>query len=301
MMKLCFIANPASGSAAQLEAIKPMLQDHPLWLTQQPGDAVRLAARAAQEGYEAVVAVGGDGTVNEVANGLITSATNAALGIVPLGTGNDLARTLGLSNDPVQALTQLQTGRRAPLDAIAVWHAGNLAYAVNVASGGIAGIVAEQLTSELKQAWGPLAYLLGTLKVLPDIEPYETLLRLDDEVEQRVRVLNLFVANGRWVAGGKLVAPHARVDDGLLDVVILEMGSVMEMAALAARFAAGGALSGPCVHTRRARRIEVRSTPGLAFNVDGEWLTDQPVSFEVLPAQLQVLVGPDYDPAPPAA
>lgn len=191
----------------------------------------------------------------------------------------------------------LLEGRTVPLDVFEVEQGSHRCYGANVAAGGFSGEVGEALTQDFKKQWGPLAYLLGAINVLPELEAYETHLTLDGE-EQRVETFNLFVANGRTVAGGKLVAPEARVDDGLLDVVVVRAGTTIDMAGLVARFVAGEHMESPFIDTYRARTVSIRSTPGLHFNVDGELLTEEPISFRLHPDALSVVAGRDYVSAP---
>ncbi len=295
-MKPCCILNPNSGSYALFQEILPQVEAAGglCWHTEGEGHAELLARQAGIEGFSPVVAVGGDGTVNEVVNGLMhLDAPRPALGILPFGTGNDLARTLCLPLKAGSAVETLLAGRTVPLDVFEVEQDGFKRYGVNVAAGGFSGEVGEALTQEFKKQWGPLAYLLGAINVLPELESYETYLCLDGE-ERRVDAFNLFVANGRSVAGGKVVAPLARLDDGLLDVIVVRAGDALDMTALAARFVAGEHMASPFIERHQARTVTIRSTPGLYFNVDGELLSEKPIAFRILPDALSVVAGPDY-------
>ncbi len=298
-MKPCCIVNPNSGSYERFKLIRPHFEETggTCWETAEEGNGRKLAARAAREGFDPVVAVGGDGTVNEVVNGLMEVQQRPTLGILPFGTGNDLARSLVLPTDPEEALELLFSPRRVPLDVFTVEQGSTKRYGVNVAAGGFSGTVGEVLTQDFKKQWGPLAYLLGAVKVLPDLEPYETFLQLDGE-ETQVEAYNLFVANGRTVAGGKSVAPSAFLDDGLLDVVVIRAGTALDMAALTARFAAGEHMRSPLIDHYRVSSVSIRSTPGLHFNVDGELLGEEPITFRIVPHALQTYAGVAY-PMPP--
>jgi diacylglycerol kinase (ATP) len=253
-----------------------------------------LARKAAEEGFEVVVAAGGDGTINEVVNGIIASGAGATLGIVPLGTGNDLSRTLDIPTDPRDALALIHSGERRPLDTFVVETSNGPIYGINAAAGGFSGQVGEVLTSELKANWGPLAYLIGAASLIPDIQGYKTYISYDAGVPEYVNALNIIVANGRTVAGGKRVSPLSNPEDGLLDVVIVKKGSVVELGDVAARLVAGNLLSSPIITHRLARSIRVESEPGMWFNVDGELITREPVTISVRAASLDVVVGTDY-------
>jgi diacylglycerol kinase (ATP) len=294
-MRLCLITNPGSGSAEALDALRPLLAQAGAeeWPSTGPSDTPTLAEGAARTGrFDAVVACGGDGTINEVVNGLMAApaAARPALGILPLGTGNDLARTLALPPDHRDALAVLLQGRTAPLDVFHLKAPDADRYGVNVAAGGFSGAVGEALSEDLKKRWGPLAYLIGAMKALPELTPFRTTITLDDAPPRMLDSFNVFVANGRYVAGGKLVDPDAEVGDGLLDVVVVKAGTAADMAALAARFVAGQHHGSPMMEGYRARTVRVESEPGMLFNVDGELVTQEPITFTLHPAALRVVV-----------
>ena len=295
------IHNPASGSASLFEELRPALASRgwELVATDAPRAARALAEQAVRDAVDVVVAAGGDGTITEVADGLVATGdaeTGPALGVLPLGTGNDLARSLAVPLDPAGALAALDAGRTAPLDVIAVWIAGALhGYAVNVAAGGFSGRVDEHMSAETKERWGPLAYLFGAAKALPDLAGYETTLAYDDLTAERIDALNIIVANGRTCAGGKRVAPCADPHDGLLDVVVVRYAPLLDLAGVAARLALGGDyVDGDRVVARRVREVAIHSDPPMLFNVDGELLPEaRDIRFRTLPGALRVVVGPD--------
>ena len=257
------------------------------------------AAQAARDGVERVVAAGGDGTIHLVANGLMevgqTADERPVLAVLPLGTGNDFARTLGLPLDDLATCFRcLPEGPRRRLDLIRYRHEGEDGYAVNACAGGFAGTVGEVLSDELKASWGPLAYLVGAARLVPDITDYRTTVWWDDGPPERLDAYNVVVANGRTAAGGQPVAPRASPEDGLLDVVIVRAGSVLDIARIAARMLAGDYLEDDQIVFNRVTRVRIESTPGMWFNVDGELRTNEPVEFEAVPGALRVVVGPDY-------
>lgn len=301
-MRVLFNSNAGSAPSADVDALRAV-PDIDLVECEDPNATVAAAADAARAGHERVVAAGGDGTVHLVANGLMEGAASVearpVLGILPLGTGNDLARTLGipLGLPPVAAFEFVRQAEARPLDLIRVTHPGCeglTRYAANACAGGFSGAVDEVLTSEIKGRWGPLAYLVGAVKALPDLTDYRTEISWDDGPPERVDAFNVVVANGRTAGGGKPVAPRASPEDGLLDVVVIRAGSGLDVARLVARVMAGDYLDDDHVLFRRARRVEVRSTPGMWFNVDGELRTNDPVTFEAVPNALRAAVGLDY-------
>jgi diacylglycerol kinase (ATP) len=292
-MRALVLVNPSAGSsdaAPRLLAAAKGLDEIEFRDLDAPGAARRLAAGASAEGFDRVVAAGGDGTVHEVVLGLMEGAPGASLGVIPLGTGNDLARSLGIPLDPLAALDVIRKGGDAAIDLVRVEAPGARSWCVNVAAGGFSGQVDEVLTEELKAAWGPLAYLRGAITVLPDLTGYATTIAYDDGAFEAVEALNVIVANGRTCAGGLQVAPCAELADGLLDVVVVRHGSLLDLASVGAALLRGEYLGHPAVGHRRARRVRVTSRPGMWFNVDGELLTKEPVDFAVVPGALRVVV-----------
>lgn len=296
-MKTCVILNPNAGTALAQEQLAEHLQRLPgltIAETKEPGDARRLAAKAAHDGCDVVVAAGGDGTINEVLNGLAADFGRAAFGILPLGTANDFARTINVPADVPAAVDILLDGQREQVDLIC-YTGEEIRYFINASAGGFSGLVNEALTDEMKQNWGPLAYLRSAAGVLPNLTDYRTFIACDDEPEEKLQLYNMVVANARYVAGGVPIAPEAQLNDGLADVVLVPAASMLELAVLGPQILLGSHLTSELVLFRRARKISVRSEPGMWFNVDGELIGNVPATFEVLPRVLKLVVGP---PAP---
>jgi diacylglycerol kinase (ATP) len=299
-MRSCVILNPNAGSVDDLARIEETLgkrESVVVRRTAAAGDAERLAAEAVGEGFELVVAAGGDGTLNEVVNGLVAGFGRTRLGILPLGTGNDFARTIGVPADLDAALEVLAAGRLRRIDVgrVELRHAETSAavrrYFVNVSAGGFAGVMSERMDDEVKSRWGPLAYLRTALETFAEREGYSTVLTLDGGEVLSLPVYNVVVSNARFVAAGIPVAPQAELDDGLLDVMIVPESSIPQLAALVPQVLLGRHTESGLVELRRARRIEVRSEPPMPFNVDGELVGESPAIFEALPRVLDVVVG----------
>ena len=303
-MLVLYNSNAGSASDADIDALRtyPGVE---LVACENPGATISAAAAAA--GHDIVVAAGGDGTIHLVANGLMDAGDSAAsrpiLGVLPLGTGNDFARTLGLPLNcpPGPAIESISHAPTRVLDLIRVSHPdgeGKTQYAVNVCAGGFSGAVDEMLTDELKATWGPLAYLVGAVKALPQLDGYRTTLAWGGGPAEAVEAFNIVVANGRTAGGGRPVAPRANPEDGLLDVVLIRTGSGIDVARLLARAAAGDYLDDDDVVFNRVDRVAIESRPGMWFNVDGELRTNAPITFEDVPGALRVAVGPDYTAEP---
>lgn len=294
------ILNPDAGSADNAGHVRRWTESrHDVVYRESPDEKTcrQLVRQAVAEGVERVAAAGGDGTVNIVVNAMLDAAAEVVLGVLPLGTGNDLAYTLGLSHDISGALDALEEGRERRIDVFQLEAEDETRYGVNVAAGGFSGQVDEVLTPQMKATWGPLAYILGVTQALPDLKQYRTYITFDRRSRERVRALNVVVANGRTAGGGRPVAPTANPCDGLLDVVIVKWGRATELAEVGTRLVAGSYLGSELVTHRRVREISVASTPGMWFNVDGELLTNEPVTVRVLPRRLRVVVGPEFSEA----
>ncbi len=294
-MRTCIIFNPGAGSAGEVDALHANINRLPnviLCETGAEGDATRLAAEALDNGFELIVAAGGDGTINEVVNGLSTGWEQAALGIIPLGTGNDFVRTLGIPCDVGVAVDILAQFNTRPLDVVCV-ESDATRYFVNVSAGGFSGLVDERLTPEMKASWGPLAYLRAAVAALPDLTNYHMTIQFDDEEPQNLLAYNLIVANARYVAGGVPIAPQAEPDDGELDVIIVPATSLPRLATLAPQILLGRHLDSRDITFRRAHKLRVDSKPGMWFNTDGELVGNEPATFTVLPRVLRVCVSTD--------
>ena len=265
---------------------------------ESPEDSERAIVAAVQQRVPLVVSGGGDGTVHHVANTLLAAAEAASLpcptlGVAPLGTGNDFARTLGLSLNPVEGLRQTLAGESRSFDVLRVRAGDELRYCINVAAGGFAGLVDEQMDDATKRALGPLAYVLAAGAAFRELTPHEVTFELDGRVFTE-EVINIVVANARTCGGGAQVAPTADPEDGLLDLVIVTPGSLLELAGVAASLRLGTLLSDPRSTHAVGRSLKLSGVEGVVFNVDGELLSQPPTHFEVLPGALPVRVGPDY-------
>lgn len=299
-MLVLYNGNAGSAPKADIDALRT-LPGVDLMMCEDPDETLHAATEACQAGTDLVVAAGGDGTVHLVANGLMAAGTTAqtrpALGVLPLGTGNDLARTLGvpIGLHPIEAIDALRRADRRTIDVIQVAHdddSRDTDYAINVCAGGFSGTVDEVMTDELKATWGPLAYLVGAVQAIPGLEDYDTRIAWDGGPEEHIAAYNVVVANARTAGGGKPVAPRASLEDGLLDIVIVRADA--DLVRLAARVLTGNYLDDPDIVFNRAASVRVRSQPGMWFNVDGELRTNVPVTFTAVPHALRVCVGPGY-------
>lgn len=292
MPNTCVILNPSAGSVRDLDDLVKQIAQLPkaeVQMTTKAGSAARLARAALRKGCKMIVAAGGDGTLNEVINGIRENAGDARVGLIPLGTGNDFARTLGLPTGLEAALDVLRAGHTRAIDLVRVT-SDKVRYFLNVSAGGFSGLVDEKLTPKMKKTWGPLAYLRSAAAALPELRAYRTTLAFDNSESLTLDLYNVVVANGRYVGGGTLIAPEASVGDGLLDIILIQKRSAPELALLVAQVVVGAHLSSDAIVFRRAARLTVNSKPGMWFNVDGELVGNEPACFEILPRALRFVV-----------
>ncbi|HEX6898543.1 MAG TPA: diacylglycerol kinase family protein [Thermoanaerobaculia bacterium] len=298
-MKTCVIVNPNAGSVGEIETLRERLghlPDTAVRQTEAEGDARRIAAEALESGAGLIVAAGGDGTLNEVLNGLAADFGRARLGLLPLGTGNDFARSINVPADLDGSLAVLAEGRVKPLDVALARFGDHERYFINMSAGGFSSMVSEK-AHEAKDRWGPLAYMRAAIGTLPDLQGFKSVFTVNGVERLEMETYNIIVSNGRFVAAGIPVAPHSRLDDGLLDVMIVPTVTGTQIAVLVPQVLLGRHLDSDLLHFRKATRLEIVSDPPMTFNVDGEVIGDCPVTFEVLPRALEVVVGPETEEA----
>ena len=222
------------------------------------------------------------------------------LAILPAGTGNDLAATLAIPDDPDEAEAVLRQNRVRNLDVVRVRSEGiGEQFFINVATGGMGAEVSGAADGEMKKRWGKLSYLRASLEVAREYEAKEVTLTLDG-ARRKLRAVNLAIGNCRYTGSGWLAAPRANPEDGLLDLVVIEDVGVQEVLKLAPTVLADSDyLNKEGVFFAQAKEIRVEASPGsLEFTVDGEVIGDEPAVFAVIPQALKVIVGPGYVPEP---
>jgi lipid kinase YegS len=283
--RLGLIINGARSDHAQLRAMVTEFRalGHTLEprLTFEEGDAAIAARAAAERGVDAVVAVGGDGTVNEVANGLL--GTDAALGIVPLGTANDFARQAGIPTDPAQALHLVVHEPPVAIDTISL----NGRRFVNVSTAGVGAEATAETPKEAKQALGPLAYAITGVRKLTQLEAHRARFA-GPGFEHRCAFLLFAVGNARETGGGTMLTPRASVTDGLLDVCIVEEMPRAEFARLLLKLKRGEHLDHPGVVYVQLPSLTVDVQHDITVNVDGEPTTQRELTYTVGALDLRV-------------
>ena len=306
MLRTLVIVNPHSGGGVtrrRWRKLEPRVREAlgavDIEHTQGARDAERLAREAVRAGIERVVIAGGDGTLAEVAAGLLRSQLGhyAELAVLPMGTGCDFARTLGIPRDPIAALDVLRTGKARRIDAGHARYTGRSgapadSYFMNAASFGVSSLVVEIAQRSARRLGGTAAFAVATVRALLSYQSARVVLRVDGELAGDDRYALVAAANGRYFGSGMRIAPDARVDDGWLDVVCVEGSSGLRLIPKLHKLYRGTLLEDPVVRFRRGRRIEADAAPGaVMLELDGEPVGSLPAQIELLPGALSV-VGP---------
>lgn len=258
-------------------------------LSLAPGDAEAAARRAVEDECTILFVGGGDGTLNEVVNGAASvpgGLARVTFGLIPLGTGNDFAQAVGLPVDIDEAIAVLS---RAEAISVDVGRLNGRCF-INVSGGGFIAEVSEAVTPQLKSIAGRLAYLLGGAQALLEFEPVRMTLQSEPgSARMEVPVYAFAACNSRMIGGGRLIAPHAVVDDGLLDFCVIEAMPTLDFLGLLRRVADGGHVDDPRVHYLRASRAVLTFDRPLLVNTDGEVLEASRCEYDVLPKAARFL------------
>jgi diacylglycerol kinase (ATP) len=264
-------------------------------LTFEGGDASRFAWKAAEYGADLVIAAGGDGTINEVVNGLYEWSGGKPggecplprLGIVPLGTANDLAGGLGIaSGDPEAALAIAVAGTEYVVDVGRM----NGRYFLNVSTGGVGAEATDEASDDLKRKLGPLAYLITGVRKFVELKASRARFTSGGETLHDGDFLIFAVGNARRTGGGNFITAQADMEDRLLDVCIVERMTHLEAARIAPQIRAGRHVNNPHVTYRKVRELLVEAEHELTVNADGEPLTDRRFEYTLAKHRLTLMV-----------
>ena len=295
-MSTFVLVNPLSQSGAtgrRVAELEKLLRQHlgdvRVLSTECEGDAERLARVAVEQGATRLVIAGGDGTVSEALSGLLRSggADGVEIGLLPLGTGRDFARLLGLGSDLRASVERLANGRRRKVDAgrIACRAPGGgerQRCFLNIASIGLSGESTRWLQSRLTRR-GPLSYVKSALVGLARYAMPRVTVRVDDRIVHEGRLMLAAVSNGQSFAGGMRVAPSASIDDGCFDVVICEGMSAVSALLLFPRLVVGRHVGDRRVHVYRGTTVRAESAADVWIEADGEPVGTLPCTVDILP------------------
>jgi YegS/Rv2252/BmrU family lipid kinase len=306
------IANPKSAAGSTRErwsAIASDLRTHfgpfTVAFTKGPGDGIEIAKRAAEEGRKFIIACGGDGTINEIANGILRSGNDVELGIFPSGTGGDFRRTIGMSSEIREAARELREGKPKRIDVGKVTfvdHHDKRAerYFLNVTSFGLAASIIERVKGSTSLSWLPLdtvrgraSFALSTLQEVIAIGATSVRVKIDDKEEHTLQTVNFCVANARFFGGGMKIAPAAKINDGFLDVINIGDIRTAKIILNAYTLYRGTHLDLSEVKDTLAKRIEarpLRDDQEVHIEIDGELPGKLPAVYEVVPGALRVRV-----------
>ena len=296
-----FLVNPAAANGATgkrwpeiaYQAAGAGLEGDAL-LSEHRGHLGQLAREAAEGGARLLVVVGGDGALNEVANGLMGLDEAPPVALIPRGTGGDFVRSFGIPNDVAAAARIALNGETKTIDlgriTYRAWdgHEGAAAFA-NVASAGMSGAIAQRANDTSKALGAKASYLWATFAVFAGWSAVETRLTVDGE-SRSGRMFDVIVANGRYFGGGMKMCPDAEPDDGLLDVVTIGDVTKRDLVQTMPKIYRGTHLPHPKAEALRGRVVTVETDEPVPVELDGEQPGTTPARFEVLPGALRLRV-----------
>ena len=257
--------------------------------TTGPNDATYAARFACEQGFDLIVASGGDGTINEVINGLAEYDKRPELGIIPMGTVNDFTRALKISNDIDEAVSIILNGRTGKVDLGSM----NGKYFMNIAGGGKITEVSYEAPSKLKAVIGSLAYYVKGIELIPQMRSINLRIEYDDELfEGEVMIFLLGLTNS--IGGFERLVPNAKLNDGYFTLLILEQVNLAEFGHILSLATRGEHLKHPKVHYYKARDVKITSFDEVQLNLDGEFGGVLPAHFKNLKEFLKIRVPDEF-------
>jgi YegS/Rv2252/BmrU family lipid kinase len=306
------IVNPHSASGSTRERWAEIASDlrahygsFQVAFTRKQGDAIEIALQAAKKGRKFIIACGGDGTINEVANGILLSGQDVELGILPSGTGGDFRRTIGISTEIRKAAKQLREGITRLIDVGKILYtdeSGKIAqrYFLNVASFGLSTSIISRVKSSTAFQWfpfqelrGKISFAFSTLQEIVDSNSIYAKVKIDKKKEISLVTLNFCICNARYFGGGMKIAPNARINDGFFDVINIGDISTLRVILNSYSLYQGTHLSLPEVGSTLAKVVEAKPferNQNVKIEADGELIGRLPASFEIVPKALKIRV-----------
>ncbi|OZU87690.1 diacylglycerol kinase [Virgibacillus indicus] len=296
MKKARIIYNPTSGREAFKKELPTVLEKFEIagyetstHATTCEGDAIKAAKTAVERKFDLVVAAGGDGTINEVINGLAEQEHRPRLGIIPVGTTNDFARALLIPRDIKKAVDVILADQTMALDIGKV----NDIYFMNIAGGGKLTELTYEVPSKLKTVLGQLAYYMKGIEMLPSLKPIRARIEYDGNVIDEDIMLFL-VSNTNSVGGFEKLAPDAKMDDGYFDLLILRKINLAEFIRIATLALRGAHLEDKNVIYAKAKSIKVSTDEKMQLNIDGEFGGLLPGEFTNLQQHIEFYVSDEF-------
>ena len=284
--KVCIIFNPAArgGKAISLETeLRELAAGTPIFTPGEPGTIGALAAAAVRNGYDQIIAAGGDGTVNEVVNGI--AGTDAILGVLPLGTMNVFAYEIGIRSVPLRKCWEIiQLGRLKTVDLLLA----NQKHFVQLAGVGLDALAVQETDWQMRRTIGPVSYLLAAAQVIARPAPLLRLVFADGSESAGCFIL---IGNGRFYGGPISLFREARNDDGLLDLLIFKHQTYLDIFRYIQSVFVGNHTELPDIEYRQTPSVHVQSDRSVPVELDGDVAGDTPVQFEIARQKLQVIVG----------
>lgn len=305
MERIYCIVNPSAGGGRAFKAwpdietkmkIRELAYDY--YITQAPGEATREARRALERGYQTIVSVGGDGTLNEVVNGFFHNQRPlnplAVLAVINCGSGSDFARTAGIPRDLDQALNLLRHGRSSRVDLGIVKYVNHYQRReerlfINIAGCGVEGEIVHRVNRSSKALGGFLSFLKATLWGLVLYRSKNVSISVDGQLVHTGGMLAAMVANGQYLGSGMHAAPEARLDDGLFDVIIIQAMSRPKMLVSLPRLYKGSHLSLSEVLTCRGTQVSIHTVDRVRLDMDGEQPGFLDAEFSILPQAIPLI------------
>lgn len=292
--KTLVLWNASAGSAQKAGEIRTQLEDRLNWEvyeSQTRDDATERVIEACQNGILHLIVAGGDGTINAAVEAMMqVDHLQTTLGILPLGTGNDFARSLGMAMNLQVALDQLEQSERQLVDLVRLRSSSEERYYANMLTAGNTGLYMDHLTDEIKHRWGPFSYLRGVIDVLQHLQVFEVEVEFANGDEFSCDALNLFVANGKMSGGGLNVCSKADLTDGLIDLVIVRNGDHQQIASLSTNYFLSDFLDHELIEYRQTSSLKVKAKPPLPLTMDGELVGESPLEVSVAHHRISVLM-----------
>lgn len=290
MRKIKFIINPAAGNGSSKDTItiihdkmETSKLNYSISISSYKGHVELLSKEAVKDGYTDIIAVGGDGTVLEVFNGLFNN--NVTLGIVPAGTGNDFVKMLNIDKDLEKSVDKIIVGATKVIDIGVV----NNTHFLNVVGLGIDGEIVDKTEKVKNVIKGSVAYIYSTFAVLASYKCKKVKIEVDGVLHERECYL-VAVGNGKYYGGGMMIAPDAEIDNESLEVVIINKISKLKFTILFRKVFSGKHIEEPAVEVFRGKKVNILTTDNLKINADGNIIGSGNCEISLLPKFQKVIV-----------